>query len=235
MCSRSELRQLLHELLFRLDQVAYLGARTQFGEECSNLKTHNISAHIDKYHIGNGNARFENILRFQKAYIRYFVFASDPHTEFIVPLTSSSLALFITNILSQDGPTQLPVAYHTSRTIIEFLQVSSQCRSVHHVVHWHSTFSNNVHSCTVHYFRLHRTKWFNGCCYIIRKTWPKWLRSSDCRTTLKCSQKSAANVIVSILAIQIRCKIKKLTWAELFHFHCMEIDLLFLISSFFMV
>lgn len=141
MCSRSELRQLLHELLFRLDQVAYLGARTQFSEECSQLESLNFSTHIDKYHSGNGNTRFENILRFQKAYIRFFVFAADPYTEFIVPLTSSSLALFITNILSQDGPTQLPVAYHTSRTIVEFLQVSSSRRSVHHVVHWHSTLT----------------------------------------------------------------------------------------------
>lgn len=138
MCSRTELRQLLHELIFRLDQVAYLGARTQFSEECNSLESPNFSAHINKCHTGNGNTRFENILRFQKAYIRYFVFVADPYTEFIVPLSSSlsSLALFITNILSQDGPTQMP-AYHTSRTIIEFLQVSSP----RHVVHWHSTLA----------------------------------------------------------------------------------------------
>lgn len=120
MCSRGELKQLLYELLFRVDQVAYLGARTQFNEEC-NANSHRYS---EKNPIGNGNLRFENILRFQKAYMRYFVFASDPYTDFIVPLTSSSLALFITNILSRDGPMQSPGIYHTSRSIIEFLQVS---------------------------------------------------------------------------------------------------------------
>lgn len=121
MCSREELKQLLYELLYRLDQVAYLGARTQFKEECNSQR---ISLQNDKMQCGNGNARFEKILRFQKAYIRYFVFASDPYTEFIVPLTSSSLALFITNILSQDGPVQSTSPFHTSRTIIDFLQVS---------------------------------------------------------------------------------------------------------------
>lgn len=125
MCSRVELRQLLDELLLRVDQVAYLGARTQFRDECNNIKTHSFLDGIESIsQIGSGNTRFECILRFQRAYIRYFVFASDPYTEFIVPLTSSSLALFITNILSRDGPTQSPVAYHTSRTIVEFLQVS---------------------------------------------------------------------------------------------------------------
>lgn len=130
MCSRQELRQLLHELLFRLDQVAYLGARTQFNEECNSIS----NAHrygggdgngvgIDESPYANGNKHFENILRFQRAYIRYFVFALDPFTEFIVPMKSSSLALFINNILSRDGPMQ-PMTGHTSRTIIEFLQVS---------------------------------------------------------------------------------------------------------------
>lgn len=178
MCSREELRQLLHELLYRMDQVAYLGARTQFNEECNNIKSQNFSAYNDKSHIGNGNARFENILRFQKAYIRYFVFASDPYTEFIVPLTSSSLALFITNILSQDGPSQSPV-YHTSRTIIEFLQVSlvqPRCSFAHHN-------NSNVHSCDMLDFRLHRIKWCNVYYHTTKPAWPKWLRSFDCRTT----------------------------------------------------
>lgn len=124
MCSREELKQLLYELLFRVDQVAYLGARRQFTEDCNNLHSQRHAGCNEKNAMGNGNERFENILRFQKAYIRYYVFASDPYTEFIVPLTSSSLALFITNILSRDGPMQSPVIYHTSRTIIEFLQVS---------------------------------------------------------------------------------------------------------------
>lgn len=122
MCSREELKQLLYELLFRVNQVAYLSARTQFTDECNSLNTRKHVINHDKSQSGDGNARFERILRFQKAYIRYFVFSSDPYTEFIVPLTSSSLALFITNILSRDG--QSPLAYHTSRTIIEFLQVS---------------------------------------------------------------------------------------------------------------
>lgn len=125
MCSREELRQLLYELLCRLDYVAYLAARTQFKEECNIANSRRSSARIErKYKPVAGNKQFENILRFQRAYVRYFVFAaSDPYTEFIVPLTSNSLALFITNILSRDGPMQSPTAYHTSRTIIEFLQV----------------------------------------------------------------------------------------------------------------
>lgn len=121
MCSRGELRQLLEELLFSVDQVAYLGARTQFSDECNKFK---LNGTENKTQFGSGNVHFECILRFHRAYIRYFVFAADPYTEFIVPLTSSSLSLFITNILSQDGPTESPVDYHTSRTIIEFLQVS---------------------------------------------------------------------------------------------------------------
>lgn len=125
MCSRAELKKLLYELLYRLDQVAYLGARTQFKDECNSFNSQKHSTHNDSTQIGNGNVHFENILRFQKAYIRYFVFASDPYTEFIVPLTSSSLALFITNILARDGAVQTAAPYHTSRTIIEFLQVSS--------------------------------------------------------------------------------------------------------------
>lgn len=129
MCSREELKQLLHELLYRLDQVAYLGARTQFKDECNSLSSQTYLEYHGKCQFTNGNIRFESILRFQKAYIRYFVFSSDPYTEFIVPLTSSSLALFITNILSRDGngQTELP-PYHTSRTIIEFLQVSGRCK-----------------------------------------------------------------------------------------------------------
>lgn len=125
MCSREELRQLLYELLCRLDYVAYLAARTQFKDDCNNMNSRKFSTRKEKKQRPSaGNKRFENILRFQRAYIRYFVFASDPYTEFIVPLTSSSLALFITNILSRDGPMQSPTAYHTSRSIIEFLQVS---------------------------------------------------------------------------------------------------------------
>lgn len=129
MCSREELRQLLFELLYRLDQVAFLGARRQFSEESSNLtlKNKNVSAALK---MGRDTARFEKILRFHKAYIRYFVFASDPYTEFIVPLGSSSLALFMTNILSRDGPMSSPIGYHTSRTIIEFLQVSATSSSL---------------------------------------------------------------------------------------------------------
>lgn len=130
MCTRQELRQLLHELLYRLDQVAYLGARTQFNEECNSISNAQrfgagVGGGFDKIPYANGNVHFENILRFQRAYFRYFVFALDPYTEFIVPMKSSSLALFINNILSRDGPTQQSsMTGHTSRTIIEFLQVS---------------------------------------------------------------------------------------------------------------
>lgn len=127
MCSRQELRYLLYELLFRLDQVAYLGARTQFNEECNSISNaQRYGGCIDQTApYANGTEHFAKILRFQKAYIRYFVFVSDPYTEFIVPMKSSSLVLFINNILSRDGPVQSPMAGHTSRTIIEFLQVNS--------------------------------------------------------------------------------------------------------------
>lgn len=126
MCSRQELRQLLHELLFRLDQVAYLGARTQFNEECNSISNAQRYGADKNGPHANGNVHFERILRFQRAYIRYFVFVLDPYTEFIVPMKSSSLSLFINNILSRDGPTQSPIMTgHTSRTIIEFLQVNS--------------------------------------------------------------------------------------------------------------
>lgn len=149
MCSREELKKLLYELLYRLDQVAYLGARTQFKDECNHSNSQNNSGYNGKSQFSNGNIRFENILRFQKAYIRYFVFASDPYTEFIVPLTSSSLALFITNILSRESVQTATVPYHTSRSIIEFLQVSlMQPRCAHTNTYsywqWEMPGENNI-------------------------------------------------------------------------------------------
>lgn len=111
MCTREEIKFLVKELLRRIDQVALLGARVQFNEECDTQN------------------RFAEILRFQKAYLRYFVFANDPYTELVVPITISSLALFIANITSQN-PSSPPIA-QTSRTIIEFLQVIFFCL-LHH-------------------------------------------------------------------------------------------------------
>lgn len=72
----------------------------------------------------NADIRFAEILRFQKAYLRYFVFVNDQYTELIVPLSMSSLSMFISNIISQTPKPPTPPIFQTSRTIIEFLQVN---------------------------------------------------------------------------------------------------------------
>lgn len=120
MCTREELKTLLYELLLRVDQVAFLSAKCQLDDEfvLGNAAGLQLTDKMPQ------NARFKYILRFQKAYIRYFVFACDPSANFIVPLQSTSLTLFMTNILS-DIQTEIPPGYHTTNTIVRFLEVSS--------------------------------------------------------------------------------------------------------------
>lgn len=131
MCSATELKFLLQELLRRVDQVALLSARAQFNEECDSRE--NLTCSYET--VSNAitipreiaNKRFGDMLRFQKAYLRYFVFINDPCTEIVVPLSISSLSLFITSVISRI-PNRFPVApAQTSRTIITFLQVRYIC------------------------------------------------------------------------------------------------------------
>lgn len=125
MCTREELKSLLFELISRIDQVALLSAKYQFNDEfygnANGVRSHERNkSPLDAYM----RARFEDILRFQRAYIRYFVFSDDPLMNFIVPLPPSSLTLFITNILSDLGQDNNPSGFHTTHSIITFLQVS---------------------------------------------------------------------------------------------------------------
>lgn len=135
MCTREELNSLIRELLRHIEQVALLGAKIQFDEELKLNKPVEYLTCSDKtknYVRNNAqNARFKQVARFHMAYLKYFVFALDPYAEIIVPLSSSSLALFITNIMSKMAPSsqQMPF-HHTSKTIIEFLQVQ-HCNRVY--------------------------------------------------------------------------------------------------------
>lgn len=133
MCSSTELKFLLHELLRRVDQVALLSARAQFNEECDSKKYLTSSYQAVSNAItpaATANKRFGEILRFQKAYLRYFVFSNDPCTEIVVPLSISSLSLFITSVISRI-PNRFPVSpAQTSRTIVTFLQVCYSCNSI---------------------------------------------------------------------------------------------------------
>lgn len=127
MCTREELNVLIRELLRHVEKVALIGAKIQFKEENKSYKSQEYltcSEGSNNYRKNNfANNRFKDILRFHLAYMKYFVFAMDPYAEVIVPISSSSLALFITNIISKVLPDQ-PIVYQTSKTIIEFLQVS---------------------------------------------------------------------------------------------------------------
>lgn len=121
MCTREELKSLLFELILRVDQVALLSAKYQFNDEFHG-NTNGVRSHErNKIPL---RARFDDILRFQRAYIRYFVFADDPLMNFIVPLPPTSLTLFMTNILSDIGQNDGPSGFHTTHSIIKFLQVS---------------------------------------------------------------------------------------------------------------
>lgn len=123
MCTRDEIKFLLKELLQRIDQVALLSARMQFNEECESRKSYTHPG-AEPSASRAADQRFSEIFRFQKAYLRYFVFANDQYTELIVPLSISSLSMFISNIITQTPKPSAPPAFQTSRTIIEFLQVN---------------------------------------------------------------------------------------------------------------
>lgn len=128
MCTREELKSLLHELLFHVDRLAFLSATSQFQNENNQKDALKYLSYCEQRNFSLRNeyelARFKTIFRFQKAYLRYLIFSSDPYTEIIVPLpeTLSSLALFIINIINKYVP-QHSTMYMTSRTIVDFLQV----------------------------------------------------------------------------------------------------------------
>lgn len=129
MCTRQELNWLIRELLHHIEEVALLSAKIQFDEELKLTKPTDYFANVDstqnQMQSNANNARFERVVRFHMAYMKYYVFGLDPYAEIIVPLPSTSLALFITNITSRmTSPSQKFPTRHTSRTIIEFLQVN---------------------------------------------------------------------------------------------------------------
>lgn len=125
MCTREELNSLISELLRHIDEVAVLSAKIQYEEESKLIKPIEYLTCCDQTNndIKNRmvNTRLNQLIRFHVAYLRYFVFSMDPYAEIIVPLSPSSLSLFITNIVSEIVPQ--PIVHHTSRTIMEFLQV----------------------------------------------------------------------------------------------------------------
>lgn len=128
MCTREELNILIRELLHHVEQVAIWSAKIQFNEENKSFKSMEYLTCCDKTNndMRNilANKRFKQIARFHSAYLKYFIFALDPYADIIIPLSSSSLALFITNMVSKMMPQQESnTIHHTSKTIIEFLQV----------------------------------------------------------------------------------------------------------------
>lgn len=125
MCTREELNSLIRELLYHIEKVAVLSAKIQYEEEVKSFKPVEYLSCSDKTNndikSNAVNTRLKQLMRFHMAYLRYFVFSLDQYTEIIIPLSPSSLSLFITNIVSEIFPQ--PILYHTSRTILEFLQV----------------------------------------------------------------------------------------------------------------
>lgn len=125
MCTREELNNLIRELLYHIEKVAVLSAKIQYDEEAKSFKPVEYLSCSDKTNseMKNSavNSRLKQLERFHTAYLRYFVFSMDQFTEIITPLSPSSLSLFITNIVSEIVPQ--PILHHTTRTILEFLQV----------------------------------------------------------------------------------------------------------------
>lgn len=118
MGSRDEYNTLMRELLRHIEQVAILGANIQFKEEIEVDKPieYLTCCEKTKNYLRNNvqSARYKQIVRFHSAYMKYFVFASDPYAEIVIPLSPSSLSLFIWK--------HQFTFQHTSKTIIEFLQ-----------------------------------------------------------------------------------------------------------------
>lgn len=124
MCSREELNDLIHELLYHIEKVGTFSAQIQFENELKSVEYLTCCAQTNTdMKTEMTNTRLKQLIRFHVAYMRYFVFAFDPYAEIFVPLSSSSLTLFITNIVSKTMPEHAMV--HTSRSILEFLQVFS--------------------------------------------------------------------------------------------------------------
>lgn len=153
MCTREELNNLIRELLKHIEKVAVLSAQIQYDEELKSKKPVEYLTCSDKTNNAmrdsSNNARLNQLVRFHVAYLRYFVFSIDRFTEIIIPLSPSSLSLFMTNIVSDFLPQ--PIIQHTSRTILEFLQVCFmkyprffQCTSViNFLSHSHSQAINS--------------------------------------------------------------------------------------------
>lgn len=120
MCTREELNKLIKELFFHVDRAAVLGAQIQFKQEQKSQTKCKSMAHGKSSQSEN---RLKKLIEFQKAFFKYLIFALDPYTEIIVPISSSSVALFMTNVIKRMTP-RLGHFQHTSRTIVEFLQVS---------------------------------------------------------------------------------------------------------------
>lgn len=137
MCTREELNGLIGLLLYHVDRAAGLGAKIQYEQEQRGLEEEQQQRQKPKIarknvkqkkavKDGASNQRLKQLLHFHSAYFKYLIFALDPYTEILVPLSaSSSLTLYITNFIRRQMPqTHAPYRY-TSRTVVEFLQVSS--------------------------------------------------------------------------------------------------------------
>lgn len=128
MCTREELNNLVRELLHFVDQVALLSAKIQFNQELNSFKTVGYLSCSEKSNDeiakSMSRTRLKTLERFHTVYMRYMVFAMDPFADILVHVSSSSLALFITNITSKMvAHQQQKKTMHSSRTIVEFLLV----------------------------------------------------------------------------------------------------------------
>lgn len=123
MFSREEINYLISQLLYHVDRAAVIGANLHYEQE-QTMKLASKKV-VKRRRVTTTNKKLKQLVRFHSAYFKYLIFALDPHTEISVPLSKSSpLTLFITNIMSKTFPTYRPYFSHTSRTIVEFLQVS---------------------------------------------------------------------------------------------------------------
>lgn len=124
MCSREEINHLISQLFYHVERAAVIGARLHFKQE-QKAKKPPKKRSAKRARPTVTNKRLKQLIRFHSAYFKFLIFALDPHTEIRVPLSnSSSLTLFMTNILAKMYPNYRPYSPHTSRTIVEFLQVT---------------------------------------------------------------------------------------------------------------
>lgn len=197
MCTREELKSLLFKLILRVDQVASLSAKYQFNDEfygnANGVRSHERNKiPLDAYM----RARYADILRFQRAYIRYFVFADDPLMNFIVPLPPTSLTLFITNILTDIGQNDAPSGFHTTHSIMKFLQVSfsEQFASTKWIIFfcWFGRFYLFISS--------QMSVWCTNCSYFIEMIYCELWRKCVCHIALKCWQKFVETVTANAMS-----------------------------------